>query len=210
MKTQATTVGAVMCALLLVTACGATSQTSFTPSANTTTNGQSSPGNSSNSTNHSNHTNTNDTTASSQSETPIKLVPFSDATSSGIQVQVPANWTQTPVRGGDYSGWKFTNPSDPNQVEVVVSSTCVGCYMGSNGKPDPTKVVPQGDENVHVSPRTDNAITYQFTKSGNPYQGRGALITSTDNAGYAYVETLFAKGRTDASQNVIAGFQFHR
>lgn len=152
----------------------------------------------------------NSNSTSAASDAPIQLVSFQAATSSGIDVQVPKGWTQAPVRGGDYAGWKFTNPDIPDEQELVVTSSCVGCYLGANGVSSPTKVIPQDIDHVQTTVQTANKVTYTFLQAANPYDGKGTLVTSTDKSGYAYVETMFPPSQETASTEILSSFQLNR
>lgn len=194
-KQAAAVAGILTCTLLLVTACGPQTMPATVPMTNSVTIKSDS-----------NLTNSTDGTT----VTPINLVPFTGASSQGIQVQVPDGWIQAPVQGGDYTGWKFTNPSAPNETELVVTSSCVGCYLDANGKADPALVIPQTDEHVQTTKQTSHAVTYTFTQQDSLYPGHGILITTTDKSGYAYVETQFPSEQTDKAMNVLSTFSLSR
>lgn len=153
----------------------------------------------------SNSTNNNST----NHPAPIQLTNFTGLSQAGIQVKVPQGWTKTSIQGGDYSGWKFTNPNDSNESELIVQSTCVGCYLNASGQPNPALVIPQGDSNVKTVNQTTYSIRYQFTKHPNINVGNGLLITSKNETGYSYVETLLPSTQNTASSEILASFSYN-
>lgn len=138
----------------------------------------------------------------------IHLTSFRGLGQMGIQVKVPQGWTKTYVHGGDYSGWKFTNPAQTTETELVIESACVGCYLDSNGQPNPVQVIPQGDNHIQTTRQTRDSIQYRFTQTKNPNSGRGMLVTSRDQAGYAYVETLLPSQQQTVSTDILASFSY--
>ncbi|MFD1675171.1 hypothetical protein [Alicyclobacillus fodiniaquatilis] len=211
MKRQAATAALILSAVLLVTACGTKTQPTLAPTNSTETGAkQTNKTTEANQTNTTNETNDNTSPkTNTQTEENVKLVQFTDA-DSGIQVQVPQGWTKSLVSGGDYSGWKFTNPNDANQSETVVTSTCVGCYMDANNKADPTLVIPKTATDPQTKASTATSVTYAFTASGNTNPGLGKVVVSTDKSGYAYVETLFPQNQASVSSDVIDSLQLNR
>lgn len=143
--------------------------------------------------------------ASSGSQT---LTLFYDS-ADGITVDVPAGWSKAPLVGGDWSGWKFVNPADPNQEEILVSSGCVGCYYPQGdltAKPDPRLVVPE--QNVSSQFVFNHGLSdgYAFWLPGNPYPGNGVVTVSTDQNGFGYVEVLLPPGEKPLATTILNSF----
>lgn len=128
----------------------------------------------------------------------------------GITVDVPVGWSKAPLVGGDWSGWKFVNPVDPNQEEILVSSGCVGCYYpqgDSAARPDPRLVVPE--QNVLSQFVFNHGLSdgYAFGFPGNPYPGNGVVTVSTDRNGYGYVEVLLPPGEKSLATTILNSFR---
>jgi hypothetical protein len=185
--------------LAMVTGCGAVSPT--TTDVNNTANTPNP------SVNQTGATANNTANATSSPQNAITLSPFDQRQNGGILVDVPIGWTPSTITGGDYRGWKYTNPNDPNQQIIIVNSSCVGCYM-TNGKIDPTAPIPEKNpENVTVF---NNGLSarYQFTKSGNPYPGQGVLTVSANKNGYGYVEVLLPSSLQTTAAQILNSFKF--
>lgn len=141
------------------------------------------------------------------------LVPF-DYVQGGITVDVPTGWSKVPLQGGDWSGWKFVNPSNPDEEEVIVSSGCVGCYLtiepnGSFGPPNPSLVIPGSNPtNVFIFNKGLSA-GYTFYQPGNPYPGNGVVTVSTDENGYGYVNVVLPSSDQSTATAILNSFQLH-
>lgn len=201
MKKQIVAAGLMtMCTFMLATACGTPTKSTMTVSKQTANDASQTNGLSKNGT---------QTGAADTHQTPtIQLVSFSGLSQTGIQVQVPVGWSKTSITGGDYSGFKFTNPNYPDQTVLVIQSTCVGCYLDASGTPIPQKVIPKNDENIKSTQQTAYSVKYQFTQPKNQNVGNGMLITSKDKAGYAYVETLLPTSQKGISNEVLTSFSY--
>lgn len=183
----------VLSLCLLVTACGTSQGVGGTTPPQST-------GISNNTTNTSSST-TNSTSSTTTSSGQIQLTPFQPAENSGLSVKVPQGWTTSTFTGGDYSGWKLTDPNNSNNQVIVVGSTCVGCYTNAQNLSDPKLVIPEANANVLATGDNGNSVQYSFTKKNNSDTGLGKVIVSTDKSGYGYVEVLLpASEQVEASQ----------
>ncbi len=139
------------------------------------------------------------------------LVPFVTPHGS-ISINVPAGWSKAPLTGGDWSGWKFVNPQNPNEEVVIVSSGCVGCYYPSastSATPDPELVIPVTNI-VHQSLIANGlSDAYSFYLSGNPYEGHGIVTVSSDENGYGYAQVLVAPAQQTIAYEILDSFQLH-
>ncbi len=124
----------------------------------------------------------------------------------GVQVEVPSGWTRTAVHGGDYGGYRYTNPADPKQSITLVVSSCVGCYLDDQGQPDPRKVIPVPGA-TDVTPSADGlSVRFHYQPANSPYPGVGMVTVSKDMAGYAYVEVVVPAANRALAESVLASF----
>lgn len=136
-----------------------------------------------------------------------QLVTFNDSSGNGIVVSVPAGWTKAQITGGDFGGWKFVNPADPNEEEIIVNSGCVGCYTKPDGTPDPSMVIPEDNATNTFSFNHGLSVGYTFYKSGNSYEGDGVVTVSTDENGYGYVEILLPTSQKSLATQILNSFK---
>ncbi len=183
-----------------ITACSTNNQPAAAPPSTT---------NQSNSTNPTTNSTIANTTATGTNSSDL-LAAYEPAATYGINVQTPTGWTSTPVQGGDFSGWKLTNPTDSNEQVIIVNSGCVGCTADSSGSDDAKLAIPE--QGAHIASTTNNGhvVNYSFTKPGNPYNGTGTVIVSHNKSGYAYVETLLPAAEQAMASQIVGSFQLSR
>ena len=134
------------------------------------------------------------------------LTTFNDS-NNGIIVDAPSGWTKAPITGGDYSGWRFVNPSDPNEEEILVTSGDVGGYTKPDGSSDPSLVIPETNVSGTFTFNYGLSVGYTFYQSGNPYEGNGVVTVSTDKNGYGYVEILLPPSEKTLATNILNSFK---
>ncbi len=166
-------------------------------------------------TNQSNVT-TNDTSANSSNSSlngttvTNTLSAFAPAATYGIHVDTPSGWTISPIHGGDYTGWKLTNPNDSNQQISIVTSGCVGCSTASDGSHQAKLIIPE--QNAKVTATNDNgySVNYGFSQANNPNSGVGIATVSHNATGYAYVEALLPPSNSTMATQIVSSFQLSR
>ncbi|KPV40848.1 hypothetical protein [Alicyclobacillus ferrooxydans] len=137
------------------------------------------------------------------------LRPYTGFQSQGLTVSVPQGWNSSTTTGGDYEAVTFTNPSNPKEQVRVLYSTCVGCYMGSSGKPDPTKVIGETNpSNVQVSGPGGSIANYTFSTSDSPYQGTGMVQLSTNESGYAEIDITVSQPNQQLRDAIMKSFHY--
>jgi hypothetical protein len=153
--------------------------------------------------------NSQPTNSSGNSQQP-SLVPFSDGL---LTVNVPANWSKGPIQGGNFSGWKFVNPDDPNQQLTLITSSCVGCasnqklFLQGIVKPDPTALLPTTTTQHYLF---NNGLSAGYTfrdAKGNPYQGNGVVTVTEDKngnvSGYIQVEVFLPDAQKSLATEIL-------
>jgi hypothetical protein len=192
-------------ASLMATACGTPGSGSGGGGPVVPSSGAQSP--SSNSTSNSAAPANNSAGSSSQSNS---LTPFQEGAKYGITVDIPNGWVSKPMKGnghGDTTGWTITDASDPTSQIVVATSGCVGCYMGSNGQPNPQQVIPVTGATVTSTSANGNTVHYTFSPSGSSNEGWGELTTSNNASGYAYVDVVLPSSESSLAQSILQSFQ---
>jgi len=145
---------------------------------------------------------------------PLQLTPF---TFNNVQMEVPSGWSKGAIGGGDWTGWKFANPSDPNQEIIVISSSCVGCaanpklFTQGTVQPDARNLLPADAQNVVVSTAGTSA-TYNFTDAnGNPNQGQSAIHVTIDSkkqvSGYMQAKVFLPAADATLTQQILTSLQ---
>jgi hypothetical protein len=138
------------------------------------------------------------------------LVSFSDGL---LTVNVPANWSKGPIHGGNFSGWKFVNPDDPNQQLTLITSSCVGCasnqklFLQGIVKPDPTALLPTTTTQHYLF---NNGLSAGYTfrdAKGNPYLGNGVVTVTEDKSGnvsgYVQVEIFLPDAQKSLATEIL-------
>ncbi|MCL6548070.1 MAG: hypothetical protein K6T30_04075 [Alicyclobacillus sp.] len=146
---------------------------------------------------------TSETPATRSSGGALSLEPFAEAAGHSVRVDVPSGWTVSSEQGGDFIKWTLTDPADSHRQIVVVYSSCVGCYMGPDGKPNPARVVPESGASDVETSEDGLSAGFRFTRAGNPYPGLGRVVISDNEAGYAYAETLLPADLQDEAQQIL-------
>ncbi|QSO46292.1 hypothetical protein [Alicyclobacillus mengziensis] len=188
---------------LVITGCG-TSPAVQRPSANnrlttgqqqnTTTNSSNSPSN--------NATSTGPVSV-------VDLQPFTGFQGQGITVSIPKGWNPSTTTGGDYKAITFSNPANPQEQVRVLYSTCVGCYMNANGKPDPAQVISEKNaSNVQVSGAGGLIANYDFNVAGSSYQGTGRVQVSTNQSGYTEIDVLVSQQNQALRDAIMNSFNY--
>jgi hypothetical protein len=194
---------------LVVTGCGAVPSGQGPSAANAVTGQQSTAGNSATSL-------SNNSTDANAASTPANSAPVSDTLQpytgfqgQGLTVSVPQGWISSTASGGDYKAVTFSNPSNPKEQVRVLYSTCVGCYMTSTGKPDPTQVIGEKNaSNVQVSGAGGMVADYDFSIAASPYQGTGQVQLSTNQSGYAEVDVVVSPQNQNLRDAIMKSFHY--
>jgi hypothetical protein len=137
----------------------------------------------------------------------ITLSTFNDRKNNGIVVAVPSQWAKAPITGGDYGGWKFINPSDPNEEEILVNCGDVGSCINPDGSLDPSRVIPETNVTGSFTFNHGLSVGYTFYQAGNPYEGNGVVTVSTDENGYGYVEVILPAEEKPLATQILNSFQ---
>lgn len=204
MKKIALGIAATTC--LVLTGCGAgpSGQALNSASTNTSTLGQQNTTATSATNTAANTTSPNTTSSVSDS-----LQPYTGFQQQGISVNIPQGWVSTTKTGGNYTAVTFSNPTDSKEQVRVVYSTCVGCYMTSSGKPDPTRVIGEKNtSNVQVSGANGLTATYDFTPSDSQYPGTGQVQVSNNESGYTEIDVVLNSQNQDLRDAILKSFHY--
>lgn len=140
---------------------------------------------------------------------------FSTAEINGMSFLTPQNWNKTPISGGDYTGYRFVNPSDNNEVITAIISQCSGCVTngsdlanGETNVPDPSQLLTASDTNPVIG---NNGLSVQYTINSSPYAGVGEILVEQQNnqiEGYERVEVFFPASYLSLADNILNSLQF--
>lgn len=139
----------------------------------------------------------------------VDLQPYTGFQVQGIAVSIPKGWNPSTTTGGDYKAITFSNPANPQEQVRVLYSTCVGCYMNANGKPDPARVISEKNaSNVQISGAGGLIANYDFNVAGSSYQGTGRVQVSTNQSGYAEIDVLVSQQNQALRSAIINSFNY--
>ncbi|MBE3570016.1 MAG: hypothetical protein IMW92_07840, partial [Bacillales bacterium] len=127
-----------------------------------------------------------------------------------ITVKIPTGWKKSPYEGGDFGGYKYTNPVDSNEQMLVVYSSCAGCGYPDgdlSNTPDPKSLI---SENVTSSFVFNKGLSagYSYYQTGNPYRGDG-VVTMKPGEGYGFVELTLSPSNRSVATEILNSFVFH-
>ncbi|MCL6443911.1 MAG: hypothetical protein K6T83_10725 [Alicyclobacillus sp.] len=129
------------------------------------------------------------------------------ATIGQVSVDVPQGWDRSSIGTGDWVGWRYQNPEDPNEQIIVAFSSCIGCYTDANGNPNPKQVIPEANATNIELQSSGTRVTYQIPAGKNPYTGSGLLAVTTDLSGYGYVEVYAPATDAALTTRVLNSFR---
>ncbi len=128
-----------------------------------------------------------------------------------VFVKIPKGWIRSSYDGGDFDGYNYVNPNDPNETMQLVFSTCAGCGY-PDGDPDnvplPRNLIPV--QNVFNSYVFNKGLSagYSYSLKGTANKGNG-VVTMVQYEGYAYAEIVLPVSKKSIATEVLNSFVYH-